>query len=59
MFLGQQPTNEQNQIPVSSNNTVLKFGSYGNGNGEFNKPIGIAIDIDNCHYMVHTGNLLV
>ena len=59
MFLGQQLINEQNQISVSSNNPVLKFGKYGNGGGTFNGPCGIAIGIENCLYIADYHNGLI
>ena len=55
MFLGKNLTNDQNQMSVSSNNPVLKFGKMGNGNGTFNSPWGIAIDNEHCIYVAEFG----
>ena len=58
-FLGQQLTDEENQLYVSSNNPVLKFGQRGNGNGTFFSPCGIAIDYENVLYVADAGNRLI
>ena len=59
MFLGKQLTNEHNQICVSSNNPVLKFGQKGNGNGTLASPWGIVIDNNDCLYVADCGNKLI
>ena len=58
-FLGKELNYEKNQISVSSNNPVMKLGGNGKGNGFFSYPRGIAIDNDNCLYVVDTGNRLI
>jgi hypothetical protein len=35
---------------------LLKWGQYGNGNGEFNTPTGIDVDFDGYVYVVDSGN---
>ena len=59
LFLGQQLTSEQTHIPVKSNNPVLKYGRYGNGNGTFHNPWGIAIDKSNFFYVADVCNKLI
>ena len=59
MFLGHHLCHEQSQILVSSNNPVLKFGTYGNGDGTFDGPCGIAIASDSCLYVSDYYNGLI
>ena len=59
MFKGQQLTNEQNQISMRSNDPVLKFGQSGYGYGTFQCPLGIAIDNNDCLYVVDTATRLI
>ncbi|MGH2616807.1 MAG: 6-bladed beta-propeller, partial [Thermomicrobiales bacterium] len=35
---------------------VAKFGAYGNGNGQFNTPLGVAVDLDGRVYVADWGN---
>ena len=57
--MGQQAINAQKQIPVGSNNPVLKFGGPGNGKGKFCYPCGIVIDNENCLHVADFGNGLI
>ena len=43
----------------SQDQMVMKFGSKGNGNGEFNMPMEVAFDDDNYLYAVDNNNCRV
>ena len=58
-YFGQKVSMEQRYITVESNNPVLKIGGPGNGNGRFNSPRDIAVDINGCLYVADTGNGLI
>ena len=49
-------TNHCVYIFDSQDQVVAKFGTRGNGNGEFNLPAGVAFDGDNHLYVVDNGN---
>jgi hypothetical protein len=43
----------------SSGNYLTQWGGYGSGNGQFDEPVGIAVDSGNNVYVVDTGNCRV
>jgi DNA-binding beta-propeller fold protein YncE len=40
----------------SSGTFVIKWGTYGSGNGQFNKPVGIAVDASGYVYVADNDN---
>ena len=59
LFLGQKLISEQTHFSVKSDKPVLKFGAYGNGNGAFMFPRGIAIGNNGVIYVADSYNRLI
>ena len=59
MYLDQKLGSKHAYISVNSNDPVLKFGCFGDGNGKLDSPRGIAIGDNNCLYVADTNNQMI
>ena len=59
MYLYKKFENSHTHISVNSNDPVLKFGCFGDGNGKLDSPRGIAIGDNNCLYVADTDNQMI